>query len=375
MKTMHLLLLAIVVVAGVGAYYAGLGQRPPAPPAAAVHRIDGLAIELSALDLGEVWEENHFHRQVRIRNESTEDAFIERFGLGCSSCTSIEPKALRIPAGETATVTLDIDLLQRSLRDFGRETRSFSSDFWPVLQGRTEPARSGENTWTVRGTVRSRVTVDSPALNFGEAPIQGEPPVTLRVRARVHVPAKGLEVRTDASKLSVRIQPLESHPDQFDLLVAPRADLPPGRFQTDLAVEVVQESGERVPGPVVSVAGDVQPEVRVLPARLLLGNRLVGSMADEIVVLQAPPGTTLEVTRIETDSVDTHVEAASVAGSPVGRTFRVTQKITQAGEQRFDSRFLVRKPGQPPRAVAMEISYRGEPGPVSGKAADGRKAP
>src|SRR5262245_5731795 len=167
MKKKHILSLLVIVVAGIGAYWAGLGNRARAPiaPAKTEQSVDGLAIESASLDLGEVWEQKNLTRQVQIRNDSAEDAIIERFGLGCSSCTTIEPKSLQIAAGETATVNLTIDLVQRNLRDFGRDTRSFSSDFWPVLKGRADSARTSENTWRLQGTIKSRVTVDTPALN------------------------------------------------------------------------------------------------------------------------------------------------------------------------------------------------------------------
>ena len=109
MKKRHLITLTIILVAGIGAYWAGLGTRGPAPvsPVKTDHFIDGLAVELASSDLGEVWKEKEVIRQMRISNENAEDVVIERFELGCSSCTSIEPKSLRIAAGETAIIDLN----------------------------------------------------------------------------------------------------------------------------------------------------------------------------------------------------------------------------------------------------------------------------
>jgi hypothetical protein len=334
-------------------------------------RIGPLEVASSELDLGEVWEERSYVHRLRIQNTSGADAEIDRFEVGCRSCMKVVPESARIPAGQAVTVELVFDLTQRSLRDFGSAARPLSNMLAPVIRGRPVSRGSDEKPWTVLGIIKSRVTVDSPALDFGESLIQGQDPIPLRLRATLHESSGNLVAQTDSSRFSIQLTPVDCHPQQVDVLITPKPDLPLGPFEAQLHLELARQDGKHLPAAVVTITGSVQPEVRLLPARLVLGARPIGSEADETVVIQAPPGRAVNVARIDIDSPDLQVKPTSVAGIPEGRAFRVIQTFTRAGDQRSTAKFHVREADRPVRVVEMEVAYHGEPRAPPGKSGNG----
>ncbi len=127
-----------------------------------------------------------------------------------------------------------------------------------------------------------------------------------------------------------------------------------------VVVDVVEPSGDVVPGGGLPIAGVVQPEARLLPARITLGADPVGSTAETIVTLQAPAGAAWHVDHIETDSSDVFVEATAAEGIPAGRAFRVRQRAAREGDQTDTVRFVVRKAGGRPISLVMEVMCHGE---------------
>jgi hypothetical protein len=52
--------------------------------------------------------------------------------------------------------------------------------------------------WKLTGTVKSRVTLDSLAIYFGESPVEGQTPAPRTVIATTHLPAEGLTATVSA---------------------------------------------------------------------------------------------------------------------------------------------------------------------------------
>src|SRR5207248_1944653 len=119
--------------------------------------------------------------------------------------------------------------------------------------------------------------------------------------------------------------------------------------------------GDRQLGAVLPIAGHVQPEVRIIPARVLLGSRPISQVAEATVVLQIPPGEDWTLDHVEVDSPDLRVEVVRVNGVPEGRTYRLVQKVTKEGDQSSIARFVLRTGGQKLNRVETEVAYRGEP--------------
>ncbi len=337
-----------------GAYWAGLVARN-AKQLPQMEVIEGLAVSPTDLDIGEVWEEQGVAWRLPIRNVS--GARIEIYDLHQTcGCTEIKPRRLSLAAGETATIDLTLDLTHRTYSDHGQSRRPFEVMIYPVLNPKVRP-RLG---WKLHGTIVSRVTLDKLAIDFGERPVHGGTPVTQRVMATVHVPYQRLEAAVKPEVAAVTIIPQKDDQSTFEINLAANPELPPGKFQADVRIFTVSPNGEKALGVTLPLSGIMQPEVRLLPAQLLLEPKPVGEMAEAVVTLQAAPDAKVTVDHIEIDSADVHVEPATVEGIPAGRAFRVRQKVTQEGEQVSEVRFVFRKAGNKLEKLSVKVCCRGE---------------
>jgi uncharacterized protein DUF1573 len=318
--------------------------------------IEGLAVSKTALDMGEVWEAKDHQHTVPIRNLTSNKIEIDDFALSCG-CVDIGPKPVIIQPGETSELHLTVDLTeQRRLNQLGVAQRQFAVQITPIQKKGAWPLER----WNLHGLVKSRVTLDKFGVSFGEQPIKGENPPAQTVLATTHVPYRKLEPSFNSRILSVQVVPQRDQQNQVALIVPPNPSLPAGPFTSDLTLVVIGEAGERLPGVTIPVSGIMQNEIRLLPARVVLGSNPLGSKAEAHVVLQKPDNTKVSVEQIEIDSPDVDIELVSVEGLPSGRTYRVRQKITKLGDQLSQVRFIVRKENQQPMKVIMEVCYRGE---------------
>ena len=329
---------------------------PASPPAPAEYEYDGLVVAAADLDLGEVWDAAEIVRDIPIRNRSGSEKKAPQLGSSCH-CTTVECAETTIPPGGAATFRVRIDPTRVNPDEAHLTPRPFAVRITPVADS-CPPSRSG---WVVRATLKSRVTLGALNVHFGERIVQGQTPSTRTVAAVAHVPHQRLEVKVEPPETATAtLTPDPEHPDRAALRITPASDLRTGPFRAAVLVNVVDPSGEVLPGARLPIAGDVQPEARLLPARVLLGAHPVGTTAEAVVVLQAPPDAAWAVDHIETDSPDVVVEPAAAEGVPAGRTFRVKQRAAKEGDQTDAVRFTLRKAGGPPRVLAMEVSIHGE---------------
>lgn len=317
---------------------------------------DGLVVSASDLDIGEVWETTDFSLDLPIHNRSGSEKKIEEFATSCL-CTAVEPRTLAIPPGGAATVRVRIDPNHRSPDDISLAVRPFAVEITPI-QSTSLPHQPG---WRIHGLFKSRVTLSALSLPFGEEVVQGAPAVTRKVVATAHVPIRRLEARVEPATVgTASVVRVPDQPDRVELRITPANTLPIGPFKATVIVDVVESSGNVVPGAALPIAGNVQPEARLLPARLMLGVHPVGTTAETVVVLQAPAETAWAVDHTETDSSDVIVEATTADGIAAGRAFRVKQRAVREGNQTDTVRFIVRKAGGAPLSLTMEVTSHGE---------------
>lgn len=338
-----------------GAYWAGLYARKwreaEQPEAVA----EGLMIPVANLDIGEVWEEKGFVWQLPIRNLTSDTIQVQQFKTSCG-CTSVNPSKLLLQPGETATVALTIDLTHRSSTEEGLSRRPFALSIQPV----TLRSRRDGSGWQLHGAIRSRVTLDAKNVHFGEQPIHGQPAVRRELLATVHIPCRDLEVAVDSLVASAIVKRRADDSTRFEITIAANPELPPGSFKAEAKIHVVEPSGERELACTLPIVGEMQPEVRLLPARVLLETRSIGETAEAVVTLQAPPDANVAVDHIEIDDPGLRVEPAAIEGIPSGRAYRLRQQVAKEGEQRSTARFIIRKLNSKPITLPVEIWYRGK---------------
>lgn len=336
------------------AYLLGVAWRRPANKPPDDHIIDGLAISKAALDLGEVWESPDYECVLPIQNEAGSSIAVQRLLASCT-CTQIAPQQFTIAAGQTKLVSLKLDLAWRMPQDLGLEKRPYSVEIWPRHEKSTvQPG------WVLHGTIRSRVTLDTLRLQYADQPIHGQAPVSRRIKATVHVPARGLDVEVTPAIATTQVIPRPGSSDEYELQVAPLPSLPSGPFQFKLRVDVIAPDGTRMPGVTIPAAGTMGQEVQPLPSQVLLGSHPLGRTAEADLVLQASAGMDWEVAQIEVDSPDVQVRPIGRKDSSLGRTYRVIQRIAREGDQTSAVRFVLKRPDREPLRVRVNVCYRGE---------------
>ena len=316
--------------------------------------VEGLMVPTDNLNIGEVWEEKDFAWRLPIRNATGDTIQIHKFNTSCS-CTAIEPARISIRPGETATVNLTIDLMHLSDAVAGVARRPFALSVQPV----TSLTRQGGFGWQIHGTVRSRVTLDAKTVHFGDQPIRGQTAVTRQVLATVHIPCQGLKVAVNPLVATVTVNRREDAPERFEITVAANPNLPPGNFQTDAKINVVEPNGKHTLAFMLPIAGTMRSEVRLLPERILLEPRPIGETADAIVTLHAPPDANVVIDHIETDDPGLTAEAATIPGIPACHAFRVRQRVEKEGEQTVSMRFVLRGRGDKLTTLPVQMCYRG----------------
>jgi hypothetical protein len=314
-------------------------------------------VDGASLDLGEIPEQVDYPYQLNIQNRTAKPAEILDLPVSCGCVEGVEPRRLTIAPGATAAVRLKLNLGKRNYGEQALTKRPFEVTIRPVLKG-----SSGEpGSWRLHGIIESRVTLDTLFLDFGDAPVRGQPPISRKVVATVHVPDATVEASVAAESVAtVTVKRVNHSPMQFELTVATAPALPLGPFSSEIKVALITKDGARLSGIVLPVAGKMQPEVRAIPAQLAFGPKRVGQTAESTLTLQVPAGETWTVDHIEIDSPGLRVELVAGQGTFTGRVFRVRQYVANAGHQSSTVRFFVRKGQDDPVALAMEVSYDGD---------------
>ncbi|MGC1275053.1 MAG: DUF1573 domain-containing protein, partial [Planctomycetaceae bacterium] len=288
----------------------------------------GLIVAAGALDFGSAWEQPTYRHVFAVSNPTDRPIAVTEFATGCG-CTTVEPRTFSVPPGGTQTLTATLDLTHRA----GEVGAEFLVELLPTLAHQP----SGERTvWTLRGDVRPNPIVLSEAsLDFGDAVIAGEPPVSqgIAVTLTDGAPVAGLhlvppvpdsslgkgrsaeaeDMSPDPSSPPISRLPeaagtaelAETGPRSWTLLVTPRSDLPIGPFEFVVRLEATGEDdvtgtgAKPMPLRDVEVTGVVRDDVSAWPASLNFGALAVGETGEEYVVLASHRGHGFAIERIE----------------------------------------------------------------------------
>jgi hypothetical protein len=351
-----LLVIAFICISFGAAYWVGTAARSRNQSQESEVVIAGLEVARADLEAGEIWEQKDFVWRLPIRNRTEHSIEVRDIQTSCG-CFAIEPRSLSIPPGETAALKLTIDLTNRTPAEYGVDRRPFALSIRPITVGDI-PSRGV--VWKLTGTVRSRVTLDVQNVHFGEQPVRGQAAVTRCVQAKTHVPCQRLEVTVEPAIAKATVKAREEK-GILEILISPNPDLPAGPFQATARIDVVAPTGERFSGTALPIAGTMQREVRLLPARVLLDPTPVGETAEAVVTVQAPAEAKVVVDHFETDSLGLRVEAVAIPGVPAHRAFRIRQRVDSEGDGTSAISFVLRGADGKTSKQVIEICYRGEP--------------
>lgn len=353
-KSRKLLFSFFVITCAGACWYGAWHNAPRSDPLPEFQELKGLAVKLRDLDLGTVWEDDNLHYRLPIENRTESDIRVVDFVPSCW-CLDITPRPLLIPAGTTKLVDVALDLTHRAPGEIGLVEREFGEDITPVF----DKGKYHGHGWRLHGISKSRITLDTLSVDFGEAPVRGQSPAPRKVLATVHVPIDHLEVTTEPTIALVKVEHHKSHANSFELSISWNPALPVGLFKSQAKIELITPAGDRLRGAILPISGRMQPEVRLLPSRLFLGSKPIGEKLEAVVVVQAPPNATIVFDHIETDSRDLNVEPVTIEGVSPRRTYKITQTVRKEGDQTSNVKFFI-KAEKPAAPMEMQVCYRGE---------------
>lgn len=293
-----------------------------------------------------------FVHRLTIRNPGKQMVRVVNMQGGCE-CTSVEPRAFTVPPGGLQQVAVKIDLTHRYPFQFGVDRRELALTVHPAFEGRGIAAEA----WTIRGVVKSRVSVDGRELTFADICGQGEA-ATRSMKATAHVPLANLEATAPPDKATVSVVPAPKRPGGYDVRVTPNPDLPLGPFQFEVALTATMPDGVKYRCVSFRVTGEMGSPVRVVPNPVLLGEHSVGSMAEAIVSIRLPSsGWTID--RVETELSNTTV----TRGPPLDDrpSFTIAQPISKPGDGTCQIRFVCRKPNGQLETMPATVRWYGAP--------------
>lgn len=121
-----------------------------------------LRVPDASLDVGSVWASGEVRHSLPIVNSGGKVQRIIGFRTSCS-CTSIEPSQLVLAPGESAEITVTIDLRPPTLSVAQERQWEFAVSFSPIMESETD--RPPE--WTLSGTAMNAVSLPA-RFDIGE---------------------------------------------------------------------------------------------------------------------------------------------------------------------------------------------------------------
>jgi hypothetical protein len=310
-----------------------------------------LYVRPAYLDLGEVWEQDRFPWDLVIENRSKEDIRIRDFSTSCS-CLAIEPKSLLVPARKSAAVKLTLKLTTRALGDES-VVRNFDVMIRPMAKAVPNPP-----TWTVRGKVRSAITLTPRLVNFEDRLVRGLSFESQTVMVTSHTPITRLAISSDETIVRVTSRKVDRPTSGFKLAVLPSDTLPEGSFRTEITVQPIALDGALLPAQHLTVDGKVMPDVQPIPTAICFGASKLGETLSETITWRSTSRRPFTFDEIKGTSKELSVKSL---GKDMDGNFRFIINL-QATELRNQTRvlhFIVRKDSERPIDIPVAASYFG----------------
>lgn len=315
-----------------------------------------LTVPASALDFGKELEQKQFVWSIPIENSSEKDIHVEKFIASCR-CASVSPDSVTIPAGESVTVTLELDLTMID----GSGNQEFEHEFGMTLAPICSPPLKSHVGWRIVGRVQSVLLLDRyVAINESNL-VHGYDFGGVTVPIKSANVVRDVLVECDESLLSAHITPGDED-CTFKLEAIPRKTLPIGAHKISVQLLPLLDGGYRGPAVPMTVFANVVQGIRASPEVVSAGVVPVGDRVDAPVTLSSRNGRPFQV--LDATSSDGPVDIQRDAALSSATTIRYLLRITVGNEGRFSPivHFHVKPEGElPSYRVDVRIVAIGSP--------------
>jgi hypothetical protein len=276
-------IVALLILCNGLAFYFG-SKRSAEPPR--------LLIDEDELTFGEAHPVPDFEHSITLHNPTA--LTIEATLTASCKCTRFAPRHLVIPAGESRTAAVALNLIPLNNAEAAEPVRPFDVDIVAELGG----TRPGRQRWTLTGEVTAPVTLETGMIRFDGELVRGTDFRAKSILVRLHQPASSVQASCDPLEAECAVTAVSGKPDEFQLQVLPSEKLLDGPFQFFVALLAVSADGKETVGNPLRVGGTVWPEVRLSPSRLDLGAMRQGSRRTISVELQSRSGREFTISSI-----------------------------------------------------------------------------
>lgn len=291
--TSHQSFSAILVLSGLvllGAF-SGVFRGKSALPSSETQSL--LQIPETSLNVGSVWASGEVRHSLPIVNSGRKVQRIVGFRTSCS-CTSIEPSQLVLAPGESAEVTISIDLRPPTLSAAQEPQWKFAVSFSPVIESETE--RPPE--WTLTGTAMNAVSLPA-GFDFGEllrfSPDSGGGG---EVEFRVHLPDLKLTAGCDPSLGEVVLVRDPDDKARVEMRFLPADELLPGRIDVPVRLAATLDDGSSLPELLVTGSALLRDRIEAFPGSIDFGPVAIHESADGSITFLSIDGRPVEILEV-----------------------------------------------------------------------------
>jgi hypothetical protein len=239
----------------------------------------------SKLDYGDRWEGEALTIKLPIQNRSGQPVHITEFKTSCS-CLSVEPKEVRLGAGEDAAIQL-------ALNPWLGPGSGYTDNDQSITVGGYDKDGFQVLTTVIRGRRKRILDVNSAVISFPEQLWHQKVQTSHTIRIRPKVRVSGLRAAPhDEIKSVVKVVP-----DGYEL-VAQVAPKDPGRFTHKVRLEALAEDGVVIGIRELLIDEVVQELVVAMPSSKNFGARSIGEVASVEVRLVSAQGQPVSVARV-----------------------------------------------------------------------------
>lgn len=331
-------MIAVVSSATIALYLLDRSKSPD--PVGAEHSTSTeLSIDPRELELGTVWESSQHVHALTIRNTRDRPLKVIQLRASCT-CSSVNPDSFEVPANGEVTVQLTLDLMLKKPDglDPGKSW-TFAVTLSPDIERVSSELR--DPVWTLTGTVRPALNVDTTRVHFGTKsedalPVEATFPVTAEIPLKeftvaLDILSPGWEAEVQATSIS----------GGYEVRVRTPERMPIGTADCLIRLTAVSQSGETLPSKTIRVTGVISNDVTASPPSIVLGAREVGSECEEVIFLESLTGKPFGEVQVEARFEGTTVTLREQQNRISERCFALTQQILSGGLQRGEIEFVV----------------------------------
>ncbi|MFO0896793.1 MAG: DUF1573 domain-containing protein [Pirellulales bacterium] len=312
-----------------------------------------LQINPALLSLGEVAARKDHVVEIPVVNRGDEEVAVASVSTSCV-CTRVEPASFRVPAGESVTLRVHLDLSPKSSQDLAKATRDVAHELKFELAGENSPGPS----WVLQGRVINPYEVSPGFAQFAEQLVEGRAfeacELTVKGRAKLH----SLEARCDARWAAV--QALPQSDGSYRLRIQPNSALPVGEHQFEVDLVGSDASGQLLAEQPVPVLAHVVSDVMAFPRALSYGLVALEEDAEGEIVFSSRSGLALELVDVQVPAglEVGHLRAESRVGA---LAVRLAARPSKAGLQSGLVTFVLQDAAGKRHEVSLRTSLEARP--------------